>query len=902
MADIPLKSFTLPGLPDKYTTPVVDNTLAVAGAAADAKKTGDEIGAIKNDLSEMSTATAEDVGKALKAKTVTNGKVSEWEFGEAGGDEEVIADLQNVTDLVVKSDYAYSGNVVDATGVTASELGNITTDIFFSLSDGVYYTNPFTTNTGKNMIIRPYDKDGNLIAMTRNGSAEQSIELHNNFLWKVTVDGLSVNAKGYPNQSAFETDSATFNRTYIIASIPAKWKLSGSGYGAHGTIDRGLTKDTYDMSFVSYVAPEKVYDYADALDEHIAEIVGDVTSDLRSDVTEISENAGDISAMVGKTAEIYFVYSGNIVDTTGKTAPGSNLDNSIHFNLGNGIYYCNPFTTTTEKKITIYPKNKNGQDIYITKTNGYRVNVIEMYAGLLWKVVINGLRFSAICYSSIADMDADNRQSSYTVEGILDVLPDYWIFGGSGYTAGEAIERGFTQSEYNTSYIAYAEPEKTYKYASELDKHIETFTDGLQSELLVPSDNMLDYNQILWYPNSGYYYFKRGYYIAVEAGTIIETNCAQGYMYFYDSAYTQIGRIGFVESYTAIEVPTDAVWMTMIMNVSKTHEGDPVMIWKARSEKSAKYERPIYRPNVGLRPDYLDGGIYDYAVPKDLTQGVMRMSRFAAFRASNEMRSAYRIGTFNVYVNTVGTGYAVMREMILDYGIDFLGMQECRQLASVIKSAMYPFQFPYASADTVTGQVANSIISTPVISRFEVVSTNAYLYNEDYNQYRCVCVKMNMPQNKHYPRVPTLSVYNYHGSLNHSARLVEIQTMLDIIANDTSDFIIIMGDTNSEVDSTGHRQSWDAWENAGFRAVHHGESPTWPNPVGSRYSSIDNIFVSEHINVLNYDIIMADKYPINESGQGGRPLSDHDLVFADLQFDFDAVLKDTWEEPPTVTV
>ena len=37
------------------------------------------------DLAAMTTATAEDVGKALKAKTVTNGKVTEWEFGEAGG-------------------------------------------------------------------------------------------------------------------------------------------------------------------------------------------------------------------------------------------------------------------------------------------------------------------------------------------------------------------------------------------------------------------------------------------------------------------------------------------------------------------------------------------------------------------------------------------------------------------------------------------------------------------------------------------------------------------------------------------------------------------------------------------------------------------------------------------------
>ena len=52
------------------------------------------------DLTAITTATTEDVGKALKAKTVSGGKVIEWEFGEAGGDS---ADLEKIENDLYKS-------------------------------------------------------------------------------------------------------------------------------------------------------------------------------------------------------------------------------------------------------------------------------------------------------------------------------------------------------------------------------------------------------------------------------------------------------------------------------------------------------------------------------------------------------------------------------------------------------------------------------------------------------------------------------------------------------------------------------------------------------------------------------------------------------------------------------
>ena len=45
---------------------------------------------LKGDLDKLSAATSEDVGKVLKAKTITDGKVVEWEFEENGGSTEEI--------------------------------------------------------------------------------------------------------------------------------------------------------------------------------------------------------------------------------------------------------------------------------------------------------------------------------------------------------------------------------------------------------------------------------------------------------------------------------------------------------------------------------------------------------------------------------------------------------------------------------------------------------------------------------------------------------------------------------------------------------------------------------------------------------------------------------------------
>lgn len=70
---------------------------------------GDELYHLKEDITPMQTATASDVGKALKAKTVEDGKVTAWEFGDTGATTDIHVEG---TALVINT------NVVDGNEVS----------------------------------------------------------------------------------------------------------------------------------------------------------------------------------------------------------------------------------------------------------------------------------------------------------------------------------------------------------------------------------------------------------------------------------------------------------------------------------------------------------------------------------------------------------------------------------------------------------------------------------------------------------------------------------------------------------------------------------------------------------------------------------------------------------------
>ena len=80
MANIPLSSIKFPGLTDKYTMPEVDANLATPGAAADAKKTGDELTALKAD----SILQMDEIPDTVQSYAFVDGTVSQITHNRSG--------------------------------------------------------------------------------------------------------------------------------------------------------------------------------------------------------------------------------------------------------------------------------------------------------------------------------------------------------------------------------------------------------------------------------------------------------------------------------------------------------------------------------------------------------------------------------------------------------------------------------------------------------------------------------------------------------------------------------------------------------------------------------------------------------------------------------------------------
>lgn len=156
---------------------------------------GDEISSIKGDLSQITTATSSDAGKVLKAKTVADEKVTEWEFIEADTIDNTLtisgaaADAKKTGDEIysMQGDLSQIGTAIGTTNVSPTLTAqdgyywNIetTTAVLTSYSDYTAYE-PIAVTPGTkyyvNIYVAPSGKQNPVVFVDSNYTVLSSFD------------------------------------------------------------------------------------------------------------------------------------------------------------------------------------------------------------------------------------------------------------------------------------------------------------------------------------------------------------------------------------------------------------------------------------------------------------------------------------------------------------------------------------------------------------------------------------------------------------------------------------------------------------------------------------------------------------------------------------------------------
>ena len=145
-----------------------------------------------------------------------------------------------------------------------------------------------------------------------------------------------------------------------------------------------------------------------------------------------------------------------------------------------------------------------------------------------------------------------------------------------------------------------------------------------------------------------------------------------------------------------------------------------------------------------------------------------------------------------------------------------------------------------------------------IISNTNILSKEDHFYSTNGNEQR-ICQKIEISFNN-----KMISVYNTHLAYETNDLIIEqIKELKNIVQNDTNIYKVICGDFN-----TSNLSLFTPLIEIGFKYVNDGAYKTYKPGV----SAIDNIFVSNNINILNSFMIVSNDY-----------ISDHNLLYADLE-------------------
>lgn len=437
---------------------------------------------------------------------------------------------------------------------------------------------------------------------------------------------------------------------------------------------------------------------------------------------------------------------------------------------------------------------------------------------------------------------------------------------------------------------------------------------------IVNTYNLFD-DTLLDHIISGYVYLKNGIYFSCVSGTILLCNRWKHTFQFYDSEYKLISTVANTIYYKPTLVPENAMWFRMYFDAANTAIGSNVLVYASENDISPTDDRREYVPNRLMSGNTVDSSIYDTTYPESPNSEFMNRVKYEIIREERKAQNKFRIGTFNTFISRQAERWSDIRRMTKDLLIDICAFQEVhygsgsvveRRLPEYLKSWLYPYGSYHTPINE--GETTNAVSNNKAIaSHWEVLSTYYHVFRCHPGQQFIKCVIL-LPEYKFYPfaaRRCTLSLYSYHGcSTNYNGtsasdiRIQEIEEMMETISQDTSDFIVICGDTNSFESTTdkttGKHAEWEKWKSYGFKPVTDGSCPTigfeygvsngFYNADGEWISggSYDQIFVGDNIKADYWSVVPPRHY----ANSGDVPISDHNLLYADLIFDFDKIVKE----------
>lgn len=405
-------------------------------------------------------------------------------------------------------------------------------------------------------------------------------------------------------------------------------------------------------------------------------------------------------------------------------------------------------------------------------------------------------------------------------------------------------------------------------------------------------------------------------YFPISQGEMIVCNYYTTNIVFYNSQKTLISNVQIRYGYRAVSAPENAAYVRISIQGSSNQSASADIIKSLAEIKNIIVFKVTKIGENDLIPKHeylketkqIDGGFIspnylDKVVPSMNESQFLSAMRCMAIREMNKRDHAWRFANLNMWIMANTKGWDTTKKMLMDYGVDFCGFEECvinessnryKGIAEFLHGWQFPSGFYTNWTDGEEQQIDKSFVS-----RFSVTQSTKLNFTSTQSNASYLNCRVTLPRYMDVinPR-RTLSVYIVHFAItSQEIKIAIANELLQQIATDDSDFVVILGDTNDFGSTDETKDYWVTLEAGGFRPVLPISSKTITYDISDEQdaekfihkNAIDQFLISDNIDVVSYGVVNTkDEYGVSGVTVEDDPcLSDHDFVYCDLKFNYD---------------